>query len=719
MLYFLAYSGLITGIAALIFGAFVYSRNKNNAINRSYGILSLSIAVWGIAYYFWPLAETKKQALISFRMLHIGAILIAPSFLCFILALLGLHKKYKKIIFYSYGVAAVFLILDFTRLFIKDMTPQYIFHYWAVPGITYHFYLVFWFGFTSFAWVQLLREYKKSNGFRKNQLKYVLIASFLGFFGGATNYLPWYRIYIPPAGTILAAVHIVLLAYAIVKYRLMDIGVAITRTGIFIAVYTLVLGLPFQLSTQGQYLMIKLLGVNWWVGPLVLMGGLGIIGPFVYMRLKKSAEAIIFREQLRYQKALRQAAEEMTRVLDLKKLLNFIVHTLTKTVRISHAAYYSFDANSGSYLLSSRRNLETGQLESISALNPLVVWLQDRKKSLVYEEINRKAEEESLLGPVLKSLENEMLDLNAKVAVPAFLESRLTGIIILGDKRSGKIYSSEDLNTFQVLASQAALAIKNASLYGDIEGQVHERTRELAEVQKQLIQAEKLASVGVLAGGVAHEINNPLTAILTNTQMLLGDDNNPLDPDTKESLELIQEATKRCRTIVQKLMAYARKPLESAQMSKVGTLSAVNNVTAFLDYQLAQENIRIIIHANPEEEDYFVSGNQNELEQVITNIVLNARDAIKRIKKSGDIGITLHKNSSRINIEIKDDGIGISKEIISKIFDPFFTTKDVGKGLGLGLSICQAIIEKHKGLIMVKSEPGKGSAFTIQLPKFK
>jgi C4-dicarboxylate-specific signal transduction histidine kinase len=296
--------------------------------------------------------------------------------------------------------------------------------------------------------------------------------------------------------------------------------------------------------------------------------------------------------------------------------------------------------------------------------------------------------------------------------VPCFLEDTLLNIIVLGEKLSGRLYSQEDLDNFSILASEAALATENALLYGKIENEVKERTNELVYTQKQLVQAEKLATVGTLAGGVAHEINNPLTAILTNVQMLLS--TGELD---KESLEMIEEATKRCKTIVQKLMTYAKKPLESTMVYKINLLEIIGNVVGFLRYQLEQENIKIVVNAS--QDNYLVMGNHNELEQVLTNIILNAKDAIKQIKKSGIEKITLSQNEDSVNVEIKDEGKGIPKEIIPRIFDPFFTTKEVGKGLGLGLSICQAIIDKHNGKITVQSEPNKGSVFTVQLPRIK
>jgi len=306
--------------------------------------------------------------------------------------------------------------------------------------------------------------------------------------------------------------------------------------------------------------------------------------------------------------------------------------------------------------------------------------------------------------------------LKAAVIVPGFLKNKLLGFLVLGNKRSGRFYTQEDLNTFSVLANQAALAIENASLYESMEEQVRQRTRELVEVQKQLIQAEKLATVGTLAGGVAHEINNPLTAILTNAQMLLTSDDIRNAQD-KESLQLIEEATQRCRNIVKKMMTYARKPLETAEISEVDLKNVAGKAVSFLSYQMEQDNIKIDIEMK--KDTYIVMGNHNELEQVVTNLLLNARDAVKRIKKTGMIHISLSKNSNWIKVQIKDEGAGMSKETISRIFDPFFTTKEVGKGLGLGLPICQAIVERYNGMITLESEPNKGSIFTVQFPKAK
>jgi signal transduction histidine kinase len=324
------------------------------------------------------------------------------------------------------------------------------------------------------------------------------------------------------------------------------------------------------------------------------------------------------------------------------------------------------------------------------------------------------------IDPVYEEIRQEtkayLQDLDIAISIPLILNNRLIGLINLGKKVNLKPFNSFDFQFLTHLKNQATIAISNSLVYDRVEELVKIRTEELIRAQKQLIQAEKMATVGTLAGGVAHEINNPLTAILTNVQMLLTSSSID-DKLDRESLELIEEATKRCRTIVQKLMTYARKPLETTQITKVNLLDVVKNVNSFIGYQLEQDNIKLNISAP--DDAYFVMGSHNELEQVLTNIILNGRDAIKKAKKSGNIDILFSITDESVKVDIKDEGEGIPENITSKIFDPFFTTKGVGRGVGLGLSICQAIVEKHKGSINFKSKVGEGTIFTLLLPRIK
>ena len=241
-----------------------------------------------------------------------------------------------------------------------------------------------------------------------------------------------------------------------------------------------------------------------------------------------------------------------------------------------------------------------------------------------------------------------------------------------------------------------------------LEIKVKERTEELESTQKQLIQSEKLASLGKMAAGVAHEINNPLTAVLTFSKLLLDDMKE--DGPMREDLQTIVEETLRCRDIVRRLLDFSRetksmKKLEDVNVIIEGTLFLVKNQAAFHDIRIIREldsNLpRIPLDAS-------------KIKQVFMNIFVNASDAMSG---HGTLTITSSKKDDKfVVINIKDTGCGIPEKDINKLFDPFFTTKAVGDGTGLGLAVSYGIVKSHQGIIRVKSKVGKGTEFIIKLP---
>jgi signal transduction histidine kinase len=711
-------SSILTGITSLILAGFVYIKGYNHKLARIWSAFALSAAVYGFGAYLVTLSKNASQAFFWWQVAYIGIILLPFFFVRFIFEFLTI--KNPLFIKLTNLFTAIFLVTDIfsKKLFLNECTLYFTqmkgvrpIYFVYPPGPLLKIFIIFsFFGWVAYGNLELLKHYKKLSSLKRIQAKYFLFANILGFLGGGASFLPCFGISFYPFLNFAVPFYFFMMSYAILRYRLMDVSVTFTRTGIFVGVYTLVLGLPFLLAGYAKAWLIALLGVNWWLGPLFLGTILATAGPFAYIYFQKRAEALLLREQRNYQEILRQTAMGMTRIRNPKELFDLIVNILTETVSISYSVIYLLDNKTGSFILKAGRNIEKGQIKSIDKNSALIDWLQKNKKPLLYEEVKQKYLENH--EDDFKGMEEEMSSLNATVVVPSFLEDKLLDLIVLGDKLQGRAYTSEDLNIFSVLAGQAALAIENASLYENIEEKVKQRTKELVEVQKQLVHAEKLATVGTLAGGVAHEINNPLTAILTNVQMLLADN----EPD-RESLEMIEEATKRCKTIVQKLMTFSQKPMANTMMYQVNVLDIVQHTVNFLKFQLEQENITLEVLAD--KNSYSVRANHDELEQVLTNIVLNAKDAIKQIKKNGTVYISVSENENSILISVKDDGAGIPKAILNRIFDPFYTTKEVGKGLGLGLSICQTIIEKHKGKILVESQENKGSTFTIQLPKIK
>jgi two-component system NtrC family sensor kinase len=247
-------------------------------------------------------------------------------------------------------------------------------------------------------------------------------------------------------------------------------------------------------------------------------------------------------------------------------------------------------------------------------------------------------------------------------------------------------------------------------------------TEKLAEAQRQLLQSDKLASLGRLAAGVAHEINNPLTGVLTYSSFLLK--NAEETPELKEDLEVIVRETKRCREIVKGLLDFSRQSASTTRPTPVNEI--VRNACRIVEHQLSIQKVRI--DTQLPKESPVVNADMMQMEHVLVNLLLNAADAIGEAGGTITIDTKLATAADGINgrespqrmarIRVTDTGCGIPAEGLNKLFEPFYSTKGA-KGTGLGLAIVWGIIEKHQGQIKVDSEVGRGTTLTILLPVAK
>jgi len=235
---------------------------------------------------------------------------------------------------------------------------------------------------------------------------------------------------------------------------------------------------------------------------------------------------------------------------------------------------------------------------------------------------------------------------------------------------------------------------------------VFEDITDKIRLQQQLLTSEKLASIGLLSAGVAHEINTPLTGISSYIQML---QKKLTDTHYAQILEKVEAQTDRVARIIKNLLTFARSPSE-ASFQRIDLKQSLEEILSLIDYKLKNMNIRLTLELEPVPP---LLAQGERLQQVFINIILNALDAMPG---GGELGIRLSLEDGAEVVRISDTGTGIKPEFRSRIFDPFFTTKGVGKGTGLGLSISYAIVKEHDGRIDVQSEVGRGSTFTITLP---
>jgi PAS domain S-box-containing protein len=233
---------------------------------------------------------------------------------------------------------------------------------------------------------------------------------------------------------------------------------------------------------------------------------------------------------------------------------------------------------------------------------------------------------------------------------------------------------------------------------------------EVKRLESQLIQAEKLAAMGQMLAGVAHELNNPLTAILGASELLR--DRQGVDDNTKRQLEMTHRQARRAARIVQNLLEFSRPA--SPQKKTLDLNVVIDRTLQLQDHSLRRNNVEVEFQAVPGIPP--IVGDANQHNQIFLNLISNAEQAIREARPSGRIQIRLARSGNRVTATVQDDGVGIPPEVLPKLFDPFFTTKRPGGGTGLGLSICMSIVREHGGNIEASSLPAGGAAFTVTLP---
>ncbi len=412
---------------------------------------------------------------------------------------------------------------------------------------------------------------------------------------------------------------------------------------------------------------------------------------------RKQAEYEI-RRRNRELLVLNSIGQTLTESLDLSDSLHRTLRQMAELFSLDATSLYLFDQN-GTQL---RRIAAVGHRSEFSRRFPPVSVNPELMQHIKAVHATFLSAQGLSLPPIFRDVQLKEAIVDAYVVV-LWSKDRVIGGLVVGS-RAPREFSAADVNLLIAVGSQFSSAIERSILY--------EETRlayeNLRRTQEQLLHSEKLAAVGQLISGVAHELNNPLTAILGYSQLLTS--SGQMGQQGIEYADKLYKQARRTHRIVQNLLSFARQ--HKPERVPVQINQTLEETLALRDYDLRMHNVRI--HLDLAENFPVTSADPHQLQQVFLNMMNNAVDAILEHSTEGDIWVRTALNGDRLCIEITDSGPGVKDA--SRVFDPFYTTKPVGKGTGLGLSICYGIITEHGGTIRVRNIPSRGASFTVELP---
>lgn len=677
-----ALAGLINFIASFILAVFVLYKSPKLRVNRIFFVFASVASCWGLFHFLW-LRTVDNASLANFylRTVMLFVIFVPATFTHFILAFLKIDNN-KKINAANYLISTILAFTVYTPLFAKDMGAFLVFPFWLKPGPVFHFHLIHFLGNIIYAHILMLRSLKRTSGILRNQILYVFIGTGIGYTAGVLNYCPWYRIPIPPFLNPLVSIYVAFASYAIIKYRLLDINVALTRAGVFIAIYPLILGVPFWIG-------FKYLGKGPWIFPMSIMAVFATAGPFIYIFLQKLAEEALLKEQRRYQETLDNLSESLIEIRDIDKLFPTISSTVGEAIKIKFALIYLRQEEYNSFQLKScyPQEVKSQFPELIPLDDPLISILKQQKKPLLSEEIG----------------DHDKLKLDSGAVIPLFGKSGFLGFIILGAKRNNKMYTNDDLRVLKSLSLRTASTIENCIFWKEIEDR-HRKKR--------------LQEMDSFAYSFAHEIHNPLTFVRNLARVLKERFAKYITDlqDRKEFIEMcdvIFEGADRVMTIVEAIRKFGAKTTGEFETLKLQEV--IDGFFTLFGPELKTNFVSYTKDVPPE--PIYVKGVAAELQQVLMIFGKNSIYAMKNCQEK-KLSLKVTKlNHSTVRVAVIDNGEGIKKEIMDLVFRALFTTKASSEGTGMGLSNAKNFISRHNGRISAESEgEGKGSTLIFELP---
>lgn len=690
---------LAGAIFSFVAGCYIYFNNRKAQTNISFSLFCFALFVWLFGYTIAYTVADRQTALVFCRIACTGAMFTAPAFYHFTISFLEKKNEVKYVVL-AYILTMMIAPLSLTSNLFLSGVYDYYWGYYSKAGFFHPFFLAMFFSLFFRGFYLLLKERRKEGmrPIRRLQIKYVFAAYVVALLG-AIDYLPKYGIEIYPFGFVFEILFVLIVAYAIVRHKLMDIDVIIKKTLIFAGLFAVAFGVFAGFAYVGSIFFENVVN-NRWIALLPSVFVIVLILRPLENFLRSVTDEFLFQKKYDYMHLLRTFAEEVLTVIEFNDLVHLTVNKLAEILKLENTLLFLYDEDGEQYQLAASVLPENSDKISIvlKENGTLTGYMRKRKKYFVLNGAGQKKKPPPNIMQELQKLETALV-------IPLTHHGDMVGILSLGKKKSDEEFSQDDIDVLLPLAKTLSIAITNATLF-----------KELSKAQARAAQREKMAVIGTLSAGINHEICNPLGIARGQCEMFLlniaegvykGKTQKELLAKAQEIMMKVIHETDRATLITRKLSSFA-KPAKGEILDNVSLGKEVRVVISLLEHDLKLDNI--VINKEIPEDLPNISADRKQLQEIFFNII---RNAVQSIKGAGKIFIRLSSNGKKVYVEIEDTGVGISKSELEQIFDPFFTTKDPGKGTGLGLYIVKQIIEKNNGKISVQSELGKGTTFLL------
>jgi signal transduction histidine kinase len=700
---------LALGLNLLLLGV-AFAPDRRSPRNQVFACFVAMLAVWNLGVFGLRSTGSPETALLWEWFLHVGVIAVPVIFYHYVIVFLDAPRRDWTLIA-GYAACGSFWLIAPTSAFLEGVTLTG----WGFMPDAGPVYPLFFVYFNSYLILGLHRLFRArrsmASSFMRNRSLLVMGGVMLSLLGGfvdlARFIFGWEAIYPPgiPANAVMALA----LGIAILRYRLMDVRLLAKRvigylvTAVIVSPALLVAALVLRVGMSGD--ADRAGGVAETVArdaPVLCLAFLLALP--LLSRVGATLDRVMLRRQHGVRDALVTLGNELPQLVDRQRLASRLTSALVAQIPAAHVSFHVVDEGRDDEL---QVLAHVASERAVSMPPPripvdLAAWLALSGHPLVVEET-------AFYGDALASLKTAIAALErgrAALLLPLILDSRLAAVLCVGEKLSGEIYEADEIELLETLLKEAAIALQNARLYGDLERQLDE----LRRAQDQLTQSAKLAAIGELAAGIAHEVNNPLTIIVGHAHLLR---RRAELAAVQPALDTIEAQATRAANMVRGMLDFSRR--RPRNMHDVSLRDVIERALSLVTDKLRSHGVETVTILD--ESDPAVFGDRDELTQVFINLIGNAADAMST---GGRLVVTteVHRQDdvTYVSTRVADTGPGIAAEHRDQIFESFFTTKPEGQGTGLGLTITRDIVKNHEGTIEVDSTVGKGTTMIVNLP---